>query len=156
LEIWLERGFVLSVRACLALVLLTPLVRMPEVLHAFTVGLAAALVVLGSLARSGQLATPPRILLYTNIAPNWDIMHGPDPAKGFRLLTRAEAEQREALSAEPRNRRLLHSLAATYTAVAKTGREDALRARYRYDRSGAVAPFQAPLVRGMPGGRGKP
>ena len=69
------------------------------------------------------LATHPRILLFENVAPNWGVIHGKDPARAFRLLAWAEAEERAALAAEPLNWQLLHSLAKMYAAVAKTNPE---------------------------------
>ena len=109
-----------------------------------------------SIRAFGPLATHPRILLFENVAPNWRIIHGQDPARAFRLLAWAEAEEREALAAEPRNWQLLHALTQMYTAVAQTSPQYAPRARYWHDRSRAVAPFQDPLMTGKPGGRGGP
>ena len=107
-----------------------------------------------SIRAFGPLATHPRILLFENVAPNWRIIHGQDPARAFRLLAWAEAEEREALAAEPRNWQLLHALAQMYAAVAQTSPQYAPRARYWHDRSRAAAPFQDPLMPGKPGGRG--
>ena len=105
-----------------------------------------------SIRAFGPLATHPRILLFENVAPNWGIIHGKDPSRAFRLLAWAEAEQRAALAAEPRNWQLLHSLAKMYAAVAETNPEYGQRARYWYDRSREAAPFQDPLMPGKPGG----
>ena len=105
-----------------------------------------------SIRAFGPLATHPRILLFENVAPNWGIIHGQDPARAFRLLAWAEAEERAALAAEPGNWQLLHSLAKMYAAVAKTSPEYDRRARYWYERSREVAPFQDPLMPGRPGG----
>ena len=98
------------------------------------------------------LATHPRILLFENVAPNWGVIHGKDPARAFRLLAWAEAEARAALAAEPGNWQLLHALAKMYAAVAKTDPEYGGMARYWYERSREVAPFQDPLMPGKPGG----
>ena len=108
-----------------------------------------------SIRAFGPLATHPRILLLENVAPNWHIVHGNAPARAFRLLAWAEAEEREALAAEPRNWQLLHALAKMYAAVAATSPEYATRARYWYERSRAAAPYQDPLMPAKPGGRGR-
>lgn len=83
-------------------------------------------------------------------------MHTQDSATAFRLLAWAELEEREAVRAEPRNWQLLHALAKMYDAVSKTSPQYAPRARYRYERSREVAPFQDPLMQGIPGGPGRP
>ena len=105
-----------------------------------------------SIRAFGPLATHPRILLFENVAPNWGVIYDKDPALAFRLLAWAEAEERAALAAEPRNWQLLHALAKMYVAVSQTSPEYAGRARYWYERARAVAPFQDPLMPGKPGG----
>ena len=92
------------------------------------------------------LATHNRILLFENVAPNWQLLRSRYTDEAFRLLAWCDREAPKALAAEPANWQLHHALAHLYREVARTEPEYAEVAE-RYARSAReVAPNMDPML----------
>ena len=104
------------------------------------------------------LANGPRIVLFNNLALNWDVLDRERADEAARLLALADDEAGAALAAEPENWVLHHALARLYLKVAATRPDYAARARHHLGRSLALAPnldpMEAPLPPARPPGRG--
>lgn len=91
------------------------------------------------------LATHNRILLFENVAPNWEVLRSRYAEEAFRLLAWCDRAAPKALAAEPHNWQLHHALAHLYREVARTEPEYAALAA-RYARSAReVAPNLDPM-----------
>ena len=97
------------------------------------------------------LATGPRIVLFNNLALNWEVLAQSSPGEAARLLALADAEVPAALAGQPESWVLHHALARLYLKVARTYPDYAERARRHLDRSLVLAPnldpMEAPQVR---------
>ena len=98
----------------------------------------------------GPLATGPRIVLFNNLALNWEILERGDPREAARLLALADAEAAAALAAAPENWVLRHALARLYLKVAEGRPEYAARAERHLARSLALAPNLDPMEAPLP------
>lgn len=97
------------------------------------------------------LATGPRVVLFNNLALNWEVLAQSSPGEAERLLALADAEVPAALAAQPESWVLHHALARLYLKVASTHPDYAARAQRHLDRSRVLAPnldpMEAPQVR---------
>ena len=107
-----------------------------------------------AIAAFPPLATGPRIVLFNNLAFNWDALVRHDPDEATRLLALAEAHAAAALAAEPESWVLHHALARLRLKVAATWPGHEGRARFHLDRSRELAPNLDPLEAPLPPGRG--
>ena len=107
-----------------------------------------------AIAAFPPLATGPRIVLFNNLALNWDVLERHHPNEAERLLGLAEAHAAAALAAEPESWVLHHALARLWLKVAATRPEFGQRAQARLDRSRVLAPNLDPLEAPLPPGRG--
>ena len=91
------------------------------------------------------LATGPRIVLFNNIARNWEVLARGHADEAVRLLGRADVHAAAALAAEPQSWVLHHALARLYLEVAAGRPEYAERAQVHLDRSLELAPNLDPM-----------
>ena len=91
------------------------------------------------------LATGPRVVLFNNLALNWEVLAQESPGEAARLLALADAEAAAALAAQPESWVLHHALARLYLKVAHTHPDYAARARRHLDRSLVLAPNLDPM-----------
>ena len=96
------------------------------------------------------LATGPRVVLFNNLALNWDVLARSRPAEAAGLLALADAEAEAALAARPESWVLHHALARLYLKVAGTYPDYAIRARRHFDTSLALAPSLDPMEAPLP------
>ena len=99
------------------------------------------------------LATGPRVVLFNNLALNWEVLAAHRPGDASRLLALADAEARAALAAQPQSWVLHHALARLYLKAARTYPEYAERARRHLDRSLVLAPNLDPMEAPRPPAR---
>ena len=99
------------------------------------------------------LATGPRIVLFNNLALNWEVLERDDTREAARLLVLADGHAAAALAAEPESWVLHHALARLYLKVAGTQPEYTVHARRHLDRSRALAPNLDPMEAPLPPGR---
>ena len=98
-----------------------------------------------AIAAFEPLATGPRIVLFNNLALNWEVLATHRPAEAARLLALADAEAGAALAAQPQSWVLHHALARLYLKAARTYPEYAGRAQRHLDRSRVLAPNLDPM-----------
>ena len=96
------------------------------------------------------LATGPRVVLFNNLALNWDVLARTRPAEAARLLALADAEARAALAAQPESWVLHHALARLYLKAAGAYPDYAARAQRHLDRSLVLAPNLDPMEAPLP------
>ena len=99
------------------------------------------------------LATGPRIVLFNNLALNWEVLAAHRPAEAARLLALADAEARAALAAQPQSWVLHHALARLYLKAARDYPDYAARAQHHLDRSRVLAPNLDPMEAPRPPAR---
>ena len=98
----------------------------------------------------GPLATGPRIVLFNNLALNWDVLAEHQAEEAERLLALADGEAAAALAGEPESWVLHHALARLYLEVAATRPEYAARAGRHLERSHVLAPNLDPMEAPLP------
>ncbi len=103
-----------------------------------------------AIAAFEPLATGPRIVLFNNLALNWELLARHRAQEAARLLALADREAAPALAAEPENWVLHHALARLYLKVAVTYPLYAARAQDHLDRSLALAPNLDPMEAPLP------
>ena len=91
------------------------------------------------------LANGPRIVLFNNLALNWDVLAEHQAEEAGRLLALADGEAAAALAAEPESWVLHHALARLYLEVAATRPDYAARAERHLARSRVLAPGLDPM-----------
>ena len=96
------------------------------------------------------LATGPRVVLFNNLALNWEVLARGQSGTAARLLARADAAAAAACAAEPENWVLHHALTRLYLKVARTDPAYAARARHHLDRSRFLAPNLDPMEAPLP------
>ena len=98
----------------------------------------------------GPLATGPRIVLFNNLALNWEVLAEHYAEEAARLLALADREAEAALAAEPESWVLHHALARFYLKVAATRPDYAARAERHLTRSRVLAPNLDPMEAPLP------
>ena len=96
------------------------------------------------------LATGPRVVLFNNLALNWEVLRRTDPQEAARLLALADAEAAAALAARPESWVLHHALARLYLKAAGADPGYAARARRHLERSRLLAPSLDPMEAPLP------
>ena len=96
------------------------------------------------------LANGPRIVLFNNLALNWDVLAEHQAEEAGRLLALAGGEAAAALAAEPESWVLHHALARLYLEVAATRPDYAARAERHLARSRVLAPGLDPMEAPLP------
>ncbi|MYG25880.1 MAG: O-antigen ligase family protein [Boseongicola sp. SB0677_bin_26] len=101
------------------------------------------------------LATGPRVVLFNNLALNWEVLVRTDPQEAARLLALAGSEAEAALAARPESWVLHHALARLWLKVAGTDPDagHAARARRHLERSRVLAPGLDPMEAPLPPAR---
>lgn len=103
----------------------------------------------------GPLATGPRIVLFNNLALNWEVLAQHEAEEAERLLAIADGHAAAALAAEPENWVLHHALARLYLEVAGARPGYAARAQRHLERSFVLAPNLDPMEAPLPRGRAR-
>ncbi len=103
-----------------------------------------------AIAAFGPLATGPRIVLFNNLALNWQVLAEHETQEAARLLALADGEAEAALAAEPESWVLHHALARLYLKVAATRPDYAARAQGHLERSRVLAPNLDPMEAPLP------
>ena len=103
-----------------------------------------------AVAAFGPLANGPRIVLFNNLALNWEVLARHHADEAARLLALAEKEAEAALAAEPESWVLHHALARLWLKVAATEPEYAARAERHLARSRVLAPNLDPMEAPIP------
>ena len=98
----------------------------------------------------GPLANGPRIVLFNNLALNWEVLVRHRAAEAARLLALADREAAAALAAEPESWVLHHALARLWLKVADTHPDYAARAQAHLERSRVLAPNFDPMEAPLP------
>ena len=98
-----------------------------------------------SIAAFEPMANGPRIILFNNVAANWDVLWDSRRAQALDLLRWADAEAPLALAAEPESWVLQHALARLYREVAGSDPDYADIAESYLERSLELAPNLDPL-----------
>ena len=98
----------------------------------------------------GPLATGPRIVLFNNLALNWEVLARHEAEDAAHLLALADREAEAALAAEPESWVLHHALARLWLKVADTHPDYAARAQARLGRSRVLAPNLDPMEAPLP------
>ena len=98
------------------------------------------------------LAAGPRVVLFNNLALNWEALRRADPREAARLLALAEAQAEAALAARPESWVLHHALARLYLKAAATDPDYAARAGRHLERSRVLAPNLDPMEAPLPPG----
>ena len=101
------------------------------------------------------LAAGPRVVLFNNLALNWEALRRTDPREAARLLALAEAQAEAALAARPESWVLHHALARLYLKAAATDPDYAARAERHLDASRVLAPNLDPMEAPLPPGAGR-
>ncbi len=101
----------------------------------------------------GPLATEPRIVLFNNLALNWEVLARHQPEEAARLLAAADGHAAAALAADPESWVLHHALARLYVAVAADRPAYGTHAERHLERSRALAPNLDPMEAPLPAGR---
>ena len=96
------------------------------------------------------LAGGPRVVLFNNLALNWEVLAEYQPGEAARLLALADAEAGAALAARPESWLLHQALARLYVKVAATRPEYAPRAERHLARSRVLAPNLDPMEAPLP------
>ena len=96
------------------------------------------------------LAGGPRVVLFNNLALNWEVLAAHQPGEAARLLALADAEAGAALAARPESWVLHHALARLYVKVAATRPEYAPSAERHLARSRVLAPNLDPMEAPLP------
>ena len=96
------------------------------------------------------LANGPRIVLFNNLALNWDVLAEHQAEEAERLLALADGEAAAALAGEPESWVLHHALARLYLEVADTRPDYAARAERHLARSRVLAPGLDPMEAPLP------
>ena len=91
------------------------------------------------------LANGPRVVLFNNLALNWEVLARHRPGEAARLLALADGEAQAALAARPESWMLHHALARLYLKVAATRPDYAERAGRHLARSRVLAPNLDPM-----------
>ena len=99
------------------------------------------------------LANGPRVVLFNNLALNWEVLARHRPGEAARLLALADGEAQAALAARPESWMLHHALARLYLEVAATRPDYAERAGRHLARSRVLAPNLDPMEAPRPPGR---
>ena len=107
-----------------------------------------------SIEAFGPLANGPRVIMFNNVAANWEVLASRDAAEAGRLLEWMDREAAAALAAEPESWVVHHALARLYRKVAVGDPAYAARARGHLERSLALAPNLDPLEAPRPGEAG--
>ena len=103
----------------------------------------------------GPLANGPRVIMFNNVAANWEVLTARDTAEAGRLLEWMEREAAAALAAESDSWVVHHALARLYRKIAVSDPAYAARARAHFERSLALAPNLDPLQAPRPGEDGR-
>ena len=103
------------------------------------------------------LAAGPRVVLFNNLALNWEVLARTDPREAARLLALADGHAAAALAARPESWVLHHALARLYLEAAGTDPAYAARAARHLERSRVLAPNLDPMEAPLPprGRRGR-
>ena len=96
------------------------------------------------------LATGPRVVLFNNLALNWEVLARADPQEAARLLALADAQAEAALAAQPESWVLHHALARLYLKAGRTEPAHAARAERHLARSRVLAPNLDPMEAPLP------
>ena len=96
------------------------------------------------------LANGPRIVLFNNLALNWQVLAEHEPREAARLLALADGEAEAALAAGAGSWVLHHALARLYVEVAATHPDYAARAGRHLARSRVLAPRLDPMEALLP------
>lgn len=96
------------------------------------------------------LATGPRVVLFNNLALNWEVLQRTDADEAARLLALADSEAQAALAARPESWVLHHALARLYLRAAGTYPDYAVRAQAHLARSRVLAPNLDPMEAPLP------
>ena len=100
------------------------------------------------------LANGPRVIMFNNVAANWEVLTRRDASEAGELLAWMEREAAAALAAEPESWVVHHALARLYGKVAAADPAYAARARAHFERSLTLAPNLDPLQAPRPGEAG--
>ena len=96
------------------------------------------------------LAAGPRVVLFNNLALNWEVLARHQAPEAARLLALADAQAEAALAARPGSWVLHHALARLYLEVAGTEPDYAARAERHLARSRVLAPNLDPMEAPLP------
>ena len=99
------------------------------------------------------LANGPRIVLFNNLARNWEVLARHQAPEAARLLALADGEAEAALAAEPESWLVHHALARLYARAAATHPAYAAPAERHFERSVVLAPNLDPMDAPLPPGR---
>ncbi|MDE2789416.1 MAG: O-antigen ligase family protein [Paracoccaceae bacterium] len=101
------------------------------------------------------MATGPRVVLFNNLALNWEVLQRTDAEEAARLLALADRHAETALASQPESWVLHHALARLYLKVANTKREYVARANRHLERSRVLAPNLDPMEAPLPPARAR-